>query len=787
MGGNALRLFHVLTIAFFAVGTPLAASAQEVVEADAIETATADAIDEVIVTASKRAESLQDTLGSVTALGGEALAQNNVQDFNSLVDLVPGMVAQDEEKIAIRGISRTRDGPSPVAFHVNDVFIAMRGEPFYDLEAVEILRGPSGTVFGRNATAGAINAKWRRPADDWQAGGKLRYSSLEDQQLHAFLNVPFLGAGDERLLGRFAFMMRKADGIMDNLLTQDDRDPGALDDYFGRAYLTSAVTDNLHLSLRAIHYQDDGGSRAVVASPTLATRASGVLEEAEAQSLPADLTIVRSRAEQTYGKAFDRFTRIDGQMDWSLTDLPLLGEMDVVLVGGYQWRSFRDTFDLDGTEQPLTEGHKNQRDDHRSTAELRFVSAGDTGLDWLVGLFWYKQTAISDLDVRARAFASLSDLGAGPSFPGEPEFLVDTKILYRGEHHLDQSYAAFLNMDFNLAKLFDWADITLSAGIRQNYDEFGKNTDNTSINVTPRAVGLISIPVTNSPNLVQEADFSATTGEVAARWFYNDNAMAYAKLSRGYKPGLAQRLDRADGSSIQNPVEPEYLTAFEAGWKASFLDRRVQVNLAAYHYAYTDLQVSQITPGGVLTENAAEATINGAEFELRWMPDAAFFLMASGAWTDATYDEYCGNDPALGTSVPVDAGCTAANPSDFSGARMTAAPRFSFALLASYTWQLDRFGAVTASLKSSWSDEMDRRGLGNPVDAIDAYSSTDLRLSWESIDQHWMVELFAENLEDNNDVFFQAYTPLVQGRDSSMSVLSNIPPRLIGVTVEARF
>ncbi|HCS26478.1 MAG TPA: TonB-dependent receptor, partial [Spongiibacteraceae bacterium] len=80
------------------------------------------------------------------------LKQNNIQDFNSLVELVPGMVAQDEDKIAIRGISRTREGPSPVAFHVNDVFIAMRGEPFYDLEAVEILRGPSGTLFGRNAT-----------------------------------------------------------------------------------------------------------------------------------------------------------------------------------------------------------------------------------------------------------------------------------------------------------------------------------------------------------------------------------------------------------------------------------------------------------------------------------------------------------------------------------------------------------------------------------------------------------------------------------------------------------
>lgn len=746
------------------------------------------ALEEVVVTASKREESLQEVMGSVTALTGDTLQKQNIQDFKSLVEMVPGMVAQDENQIAIRGISRTRGGPSPVAFHVNDVFIAERGEPFYDLSAVEILRGPSGTLFGRNATAGAINAKWVRPEAVWGAGGSVRYSDLTQKEFKAYANVPLLGEDNPGLLGRVAIFSRQADGILDNLLTSDADDPANTDEQFARLYLTSEVSDSLSLALRAIRFESTPGGSSVVASPSLATRRSGELERLGAQPLPDDVNKVRSRAHEVYGEAFSEFTRIDGEISWALSDVPGLGSFDIVLVGGQQRGERLDVFDLDGTEEPITDGRTIVKDDIRNTAELRFVSQNSSGLEWLTGFFWYRQTATHALKVDARTFISLSDLGVGPAFPGEPEFIADVDVETKGEKHLDHSKAIFLNFDFDLAQLISGPNVIITAGIRENRDEFALKTAESNIAITIPTLGAGPIPVTAARNLHQFADFKEVTGELGARWFYSDEGMLYGEFSRGYKPGLAQRIDRPDGTIVQNPVDPEFLDAIELGWKTSFFERTLTMATAAFVYDYTDLQVSQITAGGVITDNAASATIKGFEAESQWSPNPSFYLQASAAWTDASYDEYCGTDTARGDNTPIDVGCNSENPHNFSGERMTAAPELSAALLMSYTWFLDASGSITATLRSSWTDEIDRRGLGNPNDTVESYSSSDFRLAWESPKQIWKVEGFVENIEDNNDIFFQAFTPIAVGsKPDTFSHLFNLPPRIIGVQFEGRF
>lgn len=740
-------------------------------------------IEEVIVTVSKREESLQDVLGSVSAFSGNMLKQNNVQDFNSLVELVPGMVAQDEDKIAIRGISRTREGPSPVAFHVNDVFIAMRGEPFYDLEAVEILRGPSGTLFGRNATAGAINAKWQRPETRWSAGGSVRYSDLGERQLRAFINIPFLGEDDPRLLGRIAAQAREGDGTIDNLLAADDHDPAAVSDYFVRLYLSSEPTDNLRLALRAIRYESTPKGVNLVFSPSLETRRSGTLEELGAQPLPDDVTQVRSNTDQRFGEGFSKFTRVDGDVTWSLQDLPLVGDIDLVVVGGVLQRDAKDVFDLDGTEEPITEGRTLFDDDHRHTAEIRLLSQNDSGFDWLLGAFWYRQTVTENVNVLARNFVNSTTLGF-PALPGNPEVIVDVEVQTVDKRILDQSEALFLNLNFDLARLLDGPPIELTAGIRQNRDTFSNKTARNTILITAPGLGA-QFPFIEQTDIRQFADFTETTGELGGRWFYSDTGMAYLEFSRGYKPGLAQLVESASEPARQNPVDAEFLNAIEIGWKAEFFQRSLILNLAAFHYDYRDLQVTQITPGSVITENAASATIRGVEVETQWTPTANLRVQASAAWTDGRYDEYCGSDEAREDSDP-EPGCTEDNPMNFDGDRLPAAPEYSAALLASYFWSLGDWGSLTPSLKVSWTDEIDRRGLGNPNDIVESHSTSDLRLAWDSPGEHWRVEAFVENIEDNSDIFFQAFAP-IGGRPNTFTLINNIPPRLYGVSVEARF
>ncbi len=740
-------------------------------------------IEEVIVTVSKRSESLQDVLGSVSAFSGNTLKQNNIQDFNSLVELVPGMVAQDEDKIAIRGISRTREGPSPVAFHVNDVFIAMRGEPFYDLEAVEILRGPSGTLFGRNATAGAINAKWQRPELEGGVGGSLRYSDFGERELRAFANIPFLGEGDPRLLGRFAAQVRKGNGTVDNLLAPSYEDPGAVDDYFARLYLSSEPTDNLRLALRGIRYEREPKGVNIVFSPSPETRRSGVFEELGAQAPTDDVTEVRSRTDQRFGNGFEHFTRVDGDVNWSMQDLPWFGNIDLVIVGGVLRRDAKDVYDLDGTEEPITEGRTFIDDDIRRTAEIRLVSQNNTGIDWLFGAFWYRQTVTENLNVLARNFVNAGTLGL-PLIPSSVEVVANVEVETVDRKILDQSEALFLNIDFDLAQLFNGPPIEVTAGIRQNRDTFSNKTAQNNITITAPVVAL-PIPFIQQSNINQFADFTETTGELGARWFYRDNAMVYLELSRGYKPGLAQLVQMADGPAFQNPVDAELLDAIEIGWKLELFERSLTLNLAAFHYDYRDLQVTQITPGAVLTENAASATIRGFEVESQWSPNANFRIQASAAWTDGRYDEYCGNDLAR-ENTNTEPGCTDENPMNFSDERLPAAPRYSAALLASYYWPLGDWGSLTPSVKISWTDELDRRGLGNPADLVESHSTSDLRMTWDSPAENWRVEVFVENIEDNSDIFFQAFAP-VGGRSNTFTLINNIPPRLVGLSIEARF
>ncbi|MBD2858324.1 TonB-dependent receptor [Spongiibacter sp. KMU-158] len=742
------------------------------------------AIEEVRVTVSKRSESLQDVLGSVSAVSGDTIASNNIQDFRSLADLIPGMVVQRQEpggdEVSIRGIARSRDGPSPVAFHINDMFLAMRGEPYYDLSAIEVLRGPSGTAFGRNATAGAINVKWRKPEAEFGAGGDLRYSSLEDKQIRAFANIPLLGEGNSGLLARFAVMARKMDGSLNNLDAPPEEDPGNVDEHFLRAYFTSEPVDNLNLGLRIIRYENNPHGNDLVLTPSLATRRSGTLEELGAKPLPDDLLQVRASAAQYLGESYDHFTRIDGDLTWSFNAVPLLGDFDAVFLAGEQRRKVHTVYDLDGTEQPILDGHNYMEPDIRRSAELRFVSNNDNGFDWLLGAFWFRYLEQRDMEIFVREFISPASVVS--QLPAFPETMANIRVFIDDQRTIDESRALFANLNMSLAQLFDGPNIELSLGLRQNWDDFDQNVGGNDIEATIPALAVGPVSLVSERDIEKFADFVETTGELGARWFYSDAGMLYLKFSRGYKPGLAQNVV-VDNTVIQNPVDAELLDAWEAGWKTAFLQNSLQLSLAAFFYDYQNLQVSQITPGGVLTENAAEATINGLELELQWTPMEALSIRSSFAWTDATYDEYCGTDPAR-ENTGAEAGCTAENPFDFSGAQLTAAPEYSATLLANYRFDLGELGSLTPQLKVAWRDEMDRRGLGNPIDRVKAFSNTDIRLIWQSQDARWKLEGFVENLEDHDDVFGSAFAPIVPSRKQTYSMTAQVPPRVSGLLLE---
>ncbi|WP_373080844.1 TonB-dependent receptor [Zhongshania sp.] len=751
-------------------------------------------IEEVLVTATKRTESVQDIAGSVSALSGSAIQENNIQSFQDLAAMIPSMVAVDEEKIAIRGIGKNA-GSSPVAFHVNGVFLDVRGAPFYDIGAIEVVRGPSGTAFGRNATSGAINIKWRQPESEFSTGGDIRLSGLEEQFFQAYLNIPFLGAGDDRLLGRFAAIKRRGDGTLDDILLPAAEDPGFRDDYFYRMYLTSQITDSLHGSLRAIKYSatPPGGTNTynIVGSPSLATRLSGEIEMAGAEALPLDITKVRANRDQRLGEPHDEFTRVDGDLTWSIPELPILGRVDVVLIGGEHRSESFGSFDLDGTEEPITEGYNNISVTRRN-AELRFASENRDGFDWLFGMFWYRQTELEDLKAYARVFFTPEQFGA-PSLPlpvtapGGNGFYGDMDSGRVGLSRPVKSEAVFLKLDFDIAKLFDGPNIELTAGIRQNHDETDERDQNFYADlIAVNFVPIAPVPLLDTPPSSAPAEFDVTTGELAGRWFYNESDMAYFKVATSYKPGRAQVITNAPSPSENRPIDSEFIDAYEIGWKVDLLDGTMILNLAAFLYDYVDLQVAQIKPGGVIVDNAGAATIKGVDAELQWSPTPEFNMQASLGWLDARYDEFCGKDAAEG-DVETAPACNDDNPQDFSGDRLPSAPEYTAALTARYTFNLDEFGSLTPQFTTNYSASQNRRGRGNPLDEVDAYTNSSARLIWESSGLRWKVTAFVENIENNNDIFFAAQAPMIVNRPGTISLLSNLPPRIYGTSVEVNF
>jgi iron complex outermembrane receptor protein len=264
--------------------------------------------------------------------------------------------------------------------------------------------------------------------------------------------------------------------------------------------------------------------------------------------------------------------------------------------------------------------------------------------------------------------------------------------------------------------------------------------------------------------------------------------MLYFKWATNYKPGL-QQLDLSN--SLPAPVEPEQIRAWELGWKAAWLDRRLTTALTGFRYAYEDLQVPQLINNQLFTENAAEAEIWGVELELSVSPSDGWIVQANAGYLHARFLEFCADDPAIDLGADDPACAASRDPTtpltsfnglaDLSGNTPEDSPEWKVSLLTSYAIELGRWGTLTPVLKVTWTDAYSLRQFNLAMDAVPAYSRSDVRLRWDSPEQRYSVEAYVENLED--EVVFARTTvgpDFTGGFPASVGVL---PPRMFGVRV----
>ena len=710
---------------------------------------------DIIVTAQRRAESIQDVPIAMTALTGDALAAARIQDTENLSTLAPGLIVQRSVvgKISIRGVGNenyTISGDPGVAVHSDGIYVARAAAGLFDLfdiNRVEVLRGPQGTLYGRNATGGVINIIPNAP-DPKALGANLagEYGNYNFFRLEGMINVPLGAAGwAARVSGLYA----KRDGFTVN--TNADaasRGFGRLDSkdiwaVRGQIAYDGASPLTARLAVEYIH--DDSNLPAYKylnrpdALPTADFGGFGGTP-AELRTVNQGFELAIPGASRGVGTNADVFKTY--QLGASLHLNYDFGNVQLSSISGYRRTQFNYLDDGDGSDVFYV--NYIQQDDSKQYSQELQLSGKAGQFDWLLGGFWFKETGTSFI---ALPFPLGFDL---PFF-----------IQIDGSARTD-ALAAFGEVRWHAADR-----LTLTVGARYSHEKRGAKY-RYEVNF-------------GAPNVVNqdlEATFNAVTPRFVVNYEATNRINVYASATRGFKSGGFNLL------AVQPGFAPEKVWSFEGGVKASFADGKGNLNANLFYVDYKDIQVGQIINLSSVLTNAAKATLKGAEIEFLARPVAALEIGATLAYLDARYDKFCTGDPTQ-PSAPVNPDCSAANPIDLAGNRFPRAPEWTATTSVQYTAGLGSAGKLMLRgdlrfQSLTYFTQFNRRLISQP-----AYEIVNGRITWSSADDRFSVGGFVNNVFDKT--YFSevlesgAFNPQLVGQAYVA------PPRTYGVTAAVRF
>ncbi|MFT7287866.1 MAG: iron complex outermembrane receptor protein [Halieaceae bacterium] len=666
-------------------------------------------IEEVIVTAQKRSESVQQIPLAVTALSSGMLDERGITDISSMTASVPGMhfgQSGNNVRITIRGIGTeqtTVTGDPGVAFHIDGVYQARSSAGnalFYDLARIEVLRGPQGTLYGRNATGGSINLISNAP--DEELGGELegQIGNYGQQRLRGVLNTPLI---DNKLLLRVSGQYENRDGFYENQTPGAD-DLTDMDSLNLRGQLLYMASDTFD-ALLSVNYGSDGGAgwgaKAIGAYPAPPPFFINP-KLAKATPNPDDPWKIRTNGLADRDNSRQGATVI---LNWDL------GAVALKSITAWQDNEV-DTFrDLDFSDADILNENSSQ-DSRQYSQEIQLSSTGAEALEWVIGLYWLNEETDADY--------WLSDKGEGlstfPFFPGIDVGLAEPAYFGNASTTETDSVGAFGQASYQISDAFK-----LTAGLRYSKDE--KKSDIFRKGFTAPA----------GSNFIKEDDWSSVTWKLGADWFITEDSMLYASVSTGFKSGGFLQIEAAD------PYDEEEIIAWELGAKNRFFNNQLQANISAYFYEYTDMQLRTIRDLASIVSNAGEAEMKGVELELTARPSDALQLTANFAFTNAEFTDYFNDDPQVPGRELL----------DLSGNDLPRSPDTTVYLSAAYSWDLAA-GSVTASANYYWSDEV----YFSPFNRKDedyqgSYHRTGARLVFNSASDAWYVAAAASDIEDN--------------------------------------
>ena len=679
-------------------------------------------VGEIVVTARRTEENLQTVPGAVSAFSERTLDRLQAVDVTGLQGAVPNMnLSQgrgsgNATNIFIRGIGQPdalQTFDPAIGVYVDDVYYSrIRGTQFdlFDLERIEVLRGPQGTLYGKNTIGGALKVVSRKPGQTYRAGASLAVGSYNQMEVKGGISGP---VSDTLALG-VAGLISKRDGYVEDPVTgaeYNDKNTWAL-----RTQLAWTPTDDLRIDLSADYSRDDAGMTVGQASSTLTTLFGGVI-----RTIPNPPPSYDFKTRTTPGLPNE--SKLDhygfaGTVTWNLSDALTLKS-----ITAYRNLKTRDFIDIDATELELGDVYVGVDQDQTSQ---EFQLAYEQGA-WTVigGLYWLQENIVSHQEAYA------DDL-IGPLF-GNPTFLrtVDDDLE-------TTSKAAYVNVSYDLTDT-----VQITGGLRYTEEEktYSRTTSTFSSNPIFRANPAFAF------NGLSET-WDDVSPMVDVRWQAAENIMLYARASKGFKSGGFN--GRANNAGEQAPYDPEEATSYEAGVKSTFADGRYLVNFTLFTNDYKDFQarvsglvIDPITnlPSPELTViNAGSMKTEGAELEVVAKPIPGLLLDAQVGLLNAEYEDFDDVRFAGGRS--------------FQQPAFT--PRWTVRYGAQYEWNLGGAGYLTVGGQAKHRSEMalavDNTLTNSRVRAPGMWDSDhwlfDARVVWENSDRRYSAGLYGQNLSD---------------------------------------
>ncbi len=705
-------------------------------------------MEEVVITAQKREQSMQDVSIAVSAFSGDAIKKMGFEEGLDITQQVPNMNffaifgEASSPSISLRGVSLVNYSDSweaPIAMYVDDVY---RGNPagsaiqLFDLKRVEVLRGPQGTLYGRNATGGLVHYISNNPTEELESSASVGIGSYSERIVEGMISGPI----SPGVRGRLAVKVNRADGWQTNnadpvndygFPVDTSQDLNETDTW---GYRTKLAID---LNSRAELLLDIHGSRADQASvgfahmgyqqtPGGATCSTARIHRGECTSATFGTTGI----EQAGGdfNPEDVSSSVSGGLDTEIDTFGTSIKLDWALNNGLDFTSVTAYETLEKYLQDDGDGvgggpgfdvffdEEYTVDAEQWSQEFR-LSHADAKTKWVMGLYFYDD----ERDMRTQNPTEVEfDAAAAFDFAHREDVLLET-----------QSVALFGQWEWDFAER-----LTLILGARYTDEERDFDYE--------RNLSYYNTPTTTTPTLVKDSiSEDNVSGRIGLDWRPRNNTLVYTSLSTGFRSGGYSASYNSVPEALQ-PVDSEQMTNFEVGLKTLFAEGRVRFNAAAFVYELEDFQAQlfdTLANGGRIL-NAGDVTGQGFEAELtaQITPD---FELIGGIGILSTEMDSNKSSPVAGDIY------------EYDGVELPSAPELSYNMVARYYISLGDAGELTLQGDYSWQDDHFLQVENDPYSMQESYGITNAKLAWSSSDGRYTVETFVNNLTDEEYFTYQ--------------------------------